>query len=178
MKSIGEQGDVSSVEIAKPVIGEDGGIDVKNDLTRADFDVVADVGPSFTSRRDAMVRMLTGLLQMANDPQDAKVITSLILMNAEGEGLGDVNRFYRKQLVQMGVIEPNEEERAAMAAAAEQTQPDPQAEYLAAAAQKEAALAEKAGADTQKTLAEVDKTQAQTAEIMANLGREAGAMPE
>ena len=179
MKSIGEQGDVSSVEIAKPVIGEDGGIDVKNDLTRADFDVVADVGPSFTSRRDAMVRMLTGLLQMANDPQDAKVITSLILMNAEGEGLGDVNRFYRKQLVQMGVIEPNEEERAAMEAAAQQqAAPDPQVEYLAAAAAKEAALAEKAGADTQQTLAEVDKTKAQTAEIMANLGQQVGGMPE
>lgn len=178
MKSVGEQGDISSIEIAKPVIGEAGEIEIKNDLTKADFDVAVDVGPSFTSRRDAMVRMLTGLLQMANDPQDAKVITSLILMNAEGEGLGDVNKFYRKQLVGIGVIEPNEEERAAMAAAAEQqAAPDPQAEYLAAASSKEAALAQKATADTQKTLAEVEKTNAQTAEIMAKLGGELGGMP-
>jgi hypothetical protein len=136
---------------------------------------VPDVGPSFTSRRDATVRMLTGLLQMANDPQDAKVITSLILMNAEGEGLSDVNRFYRKQLVQMGVIDPNEEEQAAMAEAANQEQqPDPNAEYLQAAAGKEQALANKAVADTEKSIADAGKTRAETVEIMANMGRDVG----
>jgi len=175
MKSVGEQGDISTLQLAKPVIGKDGEIITKNDLTKADFDVTIDVGPSFTSRRDATVRMLTGLLQMANDPQDAKVITSLILMNAEGEGLSDVNRFYRKQLVTMGVIEPNEEERAEMAAAAEQqAQPDPNAVYLAAAAEKEQALAGKATADTELTLAKVDETKAKTAETMAGIGRDMG----
>jgi hypothetical protein len=175
MKSVGEQGDVSRVELAKPVIGDNGEIVLRNDLTKADFDVVPDVGPSFTSRRDATVRMLTGLLQMANDPQDAKVITSLILMNAEGEGLADVNRFYRKQLVQMGVIEPNEEELAAMAEAANQEQqPDPNAEYLQAAAGKEQALADKAVADTEKSIADAGKTRAETVEIMAGLGSALG----
>jgi len=175
MKSVGEQGDVSRVELAKPVIGDNGEITLRNDLSKADFDVVPDVGPSFTSRRDATVRMLTGLLQMANDPQDAKVITSLILMNAEGEGLSDVNRYYRKQLVQMGVIEPNEEEQAAMEeAAGQEAAPDPNATYLAAAAEKEAALAGKAVADTELTMAKVDETKAKTAETMAGLGAQLG----
>ena len=175
MKSVGEQGDVSTVELAKPVIAETGEVVNKNDLTKADFDVSIDVGPAFSSRRDATVRMLTGLLQMANDPADAKVITSLILMNAEGEGLGDVNRFYRRQLVTMGVIEPNEQEKAEMAQAAQQqAAPDPNAVYLAAAAQKEQALAGKAQADTELTIAKTDETRAKTAETMAGLGRDMG----
>jgi hypothetical protein len=175
MKSVGEQGDVSRVQLAKPVIGDNGEIVLRNDLTKADFDVVPDVGPSFTSRRDATVRMLTGVGQMTDDPQDSKIITSLILMNAEGEGLSDVNRFYRKQLVQMGVIEPNEEELAAMAEAANQEQqPDPNAEYLQAAAGKEQALADKAVADTEKSIADAGKTRAETVEIMANMGRDMG----
>ena len=66
---------------------------------------------------------------------------------------------------------------AIAAAAEQQAAPDPQAEYLAAASSKEAALAQKATADTQKTLAEVEKTNAQTAEIMAKLGGELGGMP-
>ncbi len=178
MKSVGEQGDVSSITIGQPVIGETGTIETRNDLSKADFDVSVDVGPSFASRRDAMVRSLTGLLQMATDPQDAKVITSLILMNTDGEGLGDVNRYYRKQLVGMGVIEPNEEERAEMEAAAQaQNQPDPQQVYLAAAAEKEQALAGKAQADTELTLAKVDETRAKTAETMAGLGQNMGNMP-
>jgi hypothetical protein len=175
MKSVGERGDISSVELAKPVLDETGKEVLKNDLGAADLDVVSDVGPSFTSRRDAMVRALSGLLPMAQDPQDAKVLTALILMNVEGEGLGDVNNYYRKQLVGMGVIEPNEEERAQMEAAAqEQGQPDPNAVYLAAAAEKEQALADKAQADTAKSIADADKTRAETAEIMANMGREMG----
>lgn len=178
MKSIGEQGDVSTVKLAVPVLDDDGKETVKNDISKADFDVAVDVGPSFTSRRDALVRMLTGLLQMTSDPADAKVIQSLIMMNAEGEGLGDVNKFYRKQLVGMGVIEPNEEERAAMAAQAEQEAPPAPGDQLAMAmAGKEAALTEKAVADTEKSIADAAKTRAETVEIMSTLGRDMGGMP-
>lgn len=175
MKSIGEQGDVSTVKLAVPVLDDTGAEVVKNDLGKADFDVAVDVGPSFTSRRDALVRMLTGLLQMTSDPQDAKVIQSLIMMNAEGEGLADVNRFYRKQLVGMGVIEPNDEERAAMAAQAEQEAPPAAGDQLAMAmAGKEQALTEKAMADTEKSIADAEKTRAETVEIMSGLGRDMG----
>lgn len=175
MKAITKQGEVSSVELAVPVLDDNGEPMLRNDLSKADFGVVADVGPSFASRRDATVRMLMGLLGVASDPNDAKVITSLVMMNAEGEGLSDVNRYYRKQLVGMGVVEPNEEERAAMAAAAEQQAPPTPGDQLAMAmAGKETALAEKAAADTAKSVADADKTRAETAEIMANLGRDMG----
>ena len=65
------------------------------------------------------------------------MLTSLIMMNIEGEGIQDVNEYYRKKLVMMGVLPPTDEERQAMAAAAEQQgQPTPQDTYFMAEAQK------------------------------------------
>ena len=172
MKSMGEQGDVSTVQLLKPKIDERTGKMVKaNDLSRAKLDVVTDVGPSSTSRRDATVRALTGMMQLAADPADQKVLTALSLMNMEGEGLADVREFYRKQLVQIGVLQPSEEERAAMAAAAEQqqAQPDPQAMYLMAEAEKAQALAMKAQADTQRAMADTQKAEAETIATLAKI---------
>ena len=46
---------------------------MENDLTKADFDVVADVGPSSTSRRASTVRALSALLQSTQDPETRAV---------------------------------------------------------------------------------------------------------
>jgi hypothetical protein len=140
----------------------------KNDLSTADFDVTVDVGPSFESKRNAVVRTLAGMLQMTSDPSDAKILQAVILMNMEGEGLSAVNEYYRKQLVEMGVEEPNEEEQAAMQEAAANPTPDPQADFLASEAEKNRATAEKMMADTAKALAEADKIVAQTENVDAD----------
>jgi hypothetical protein len=157
MKMIGEMYNVESVTLGEEMIAEEGGIKARNDLSRADFDVVVDVGPSFASKRDATVRALTGILQMVSDPAEAKILQSLILMNMEGEGLSQVNEYYRKQLVQMGVIEPNDEEREAIEQAMANPQPDPQALFLESEARKNDARAELDQARTLKTAAEADK---------------------
>ena len=120
-----------------------------------------------------MVRALTGLMQMTTDPQDMSILSAMAIMNMEAEGLGEIKQYYRKKLVTMGVLQPNDKEREEMAAAAEaQAQPDAQQEYLKAAAAKEAALAQKAGADTELTMAKVDETKANTMETMVNLGKQ------
>lgn len=169
MKMIGERGNLESVEMLKPMLDPDSGEMVaKNDLSTADFDVTVDVGPSFESKRNAVVRTLAGMLQMTSDPADAKILQAVILMNMEGEGLASVNEYYRKQLVQMGVEDPNEEEAAAMKEAAENPTPDPQADFLASEAEKNRAMAEKATADTAKALAEADKIVAQTENVDAD----------
>jgi hypothetical protein len=165
---------VESVTLVEETLSDDGGIKARNDLSRADFDVVVDVGPSFASKRDATVRALTGILQLVSDPAEAKIIQSLILMNMEGEGLTQVNEYYRKQLVQMGVIEPNEEERAAIEEAMANPQPDPQALFLESEARKNDARAEldqartlKTAADADKVVAEIENTDADTAKKLA-----------
>jgi len=176
MKGIGEQGDAEPITLAEPIIDDNGVQTFRNDLTAADFDVAVDVGPSFNSRREAMVRALTGLMQMTTDPQDMSILSAMAIMNMEAEGLGEIKQYYRKKLVTMGVLQPNDKEREEMEAAAEAAQqPDMQQEYLKAAAAKEAALAEKAGADTQLTMAKVDETKANTMETMVTLGMQSGA---
>jgi len=93
----------------------------------------------------------------------------MLMLNMEGEGLGDVREFFRKRLVMMGVMEPTEEEAEQMAAAAQNQQPDPQAVYLQAAAEEAMAKAQKAQADTVYTSAKAQETQAKTVETLARL---------
>ena len=171
MKMLGEMMNIESITLAEPVFGEGGELTTRNDLTRADFDVTVVVGPSFASKRDATVRALTGVLQMVTDPGDAKILQAVILTNMEGEGLSDVNEYYRKQLVGMGVLQPNDEEREQMEAAAQQEQqPDPQAVFLESEAEKNLAQAEldraralQIAAQVDKHVAEVDNIDADTA---------------
>ncbi len=175
MKGIGEQGAAEAVVLNEPIMDDNGVQTFRNDLTSADFDVAVDVGPSFTSRREGMVRALTGLMQMTTDPQDMSILSAMAIMNMDAEGLGEIKQYYRKKLVSMGVLQPNDQEREEMAAAAEaQNQPDPQQVYLAAAAEKESALAQKATADTELTQAKTRQTEADTMETMVRLGMDVG----
>lgn len=170
MKGLGEMGDVEQVELGKPII-EKGKLR-RLDLKDANFDVYADVGPSFTSRRDAMNRQIAGMMQATQDPADMKVMTALMFFNMDGEGLGDVREYYRKQLVQLGVMQPSEADMEAAEAAAQNQQPDPQAELVAALAAKEGALATKAQADTEYTIAKTEGERADTLKTLNEIGAE------
>ena len=171
MKTLGPQSEVGSVELMQPTIGETGEVEYMGDLSQADFDVAVDVGPSYRSQRAAIVRTLSNVLGVTQDPETQKVLLSAILMNIEGEGLADVREYSRKQLVQMGVAEPTEEEAAAMAQAAQQ--PDPNALLIEAATEEAQAKATKAKADAVKTMAEVDLTRAKTVETLEGIGQAA-----
>jgi hypothetical protein len=62
MKGIGAQGEMSSLELGKPIMNQDTGeIEYQNDLSSAKFDVTVDVGPSSSSKRAATVRALMGI---------------------------------------------------------------------------------------------------------------------
>ncbi len=166
MKAIGVQGEVSTIELMKPVINDEGAMEYEGDLSDAEFDVSVNVGPSFRSQRASIVSSLTNLVGLTQDPQTQAVLQSMIIMNLDGEGLTDVRDYFRKKLVEMGVLKPTEEELAAMQAAAANAPPDPQALYLQAAADKATAEAEKARATTVKTLADAELTQAKTVETL------------
>jgi hypothetical protein len=157
MKTVSEHGDRSSITLMMPNISESGEQILENNLDDADCDVVVDVGPSFSSRKEKTVRALMNLLQaiMQSDPQTGSLIASTILMNIEGEGLADLKDYFRKKMVAMGVVKPTEEEQVEIDAAKQQPQqPDANTVYLESAAKNEQAKAIKAQADTQKTNAE------------------------
>jgi hypothetical protein len=169
MKSVGPDGEVSSVELQRPIIAEAGTMELENDLSRASFDVKAEVGPSTQSKRDATVRTIAGALAASTDPQVKGVLELMLAMNIEGEGMADVRPFFRKKLVTMGVLEPTQEEAQQMAAAAQQQQPDPQTLYLQSAAAEMQARATKAQADTALAIAKSEETKAKTVETLANV---------
>ena len=178
MKAIQTTGEPRTVELARPMVNkETGAIETENDIAEAKFDVAVDVGPSTTSRRAAVVRAITGMMQITQDPQTLSILGSMAMMNMEGEGLSEMQQYFRKQLLKLGVIEPNEEEAAAMAEelAAMQEQPDPQKELAEGLAMEARAKAAKAEADTEAALATAEKTRAQTIEILTGVGMEGDA---
>lgn len=183
VRVMSEDGDASFEKINVPRKGPDGALIEGADFERAKFDVYAEIGPSSSSARQATVRAVTGMMTLTQDPQDLKVLTAYAMMNMEGEGIGDVRRYYRKQLVTMGVVEPTKQEaeemQAAMAAA--EQRPDPQAQYLQAEAAKAAADAENtkaktmlAGVDAQNTQADTERIKAETALKLKELGKPYG----
>jgi hypothetical protein len=177
MKTVGRDDKPGQVQLLKPMIDKESGATyLANDLSRAKFDVVPDVGPSSVSRKAALVRELTGVLQMTTDPETMTVLTSMILMNMEGEGMGEIRAYYRRKLVKMGVIEPTEEEAKQLQAEAQAAaqQPDPNAQFLQAEAQKSLALAQKAQKDGVLVDARVAREHAETISTLASVeqGRE------
>lgn len=171
MKGIGPQGEKSTIELRKPTLAENGKAKYENDLSDADFDLAVDIGPSSTSKKQAIVRSLTGVLQMTQDPETAKVLTSTIMMNMEGEGMSDVREYFRKQMVRMGAAKPTPEEKEEMATEQQNTPPDPNTQFLQASAQQAAAQAAKSQADAVLSEAKARESEAKTAEILAGIDR-------
>lgn len=169
MKALAPDGDVGQIELNKPMVGKDGENYVENDLSEANFDVVSDVGPASSSRRAATARQLIGMLQFIADPDAQKVLTSMIMLNMEGEGMGDVRDYFRSQLVQIGAVKPTKEEAEEMAQQAQNQQPDPQATYLQASAEEAMARAGKAQAETELTAARVGETKANTMKTLSEV---------
>lgn len=165
MKTVSPDNATGTVELLRPEVDEDGASYLANDLNGAKFDVNVDVGPSSSSKKAATVRAVTGLLQMAQDPETRTVLEAAAMMNMEGEGMADYHDYFRNKLVRMGVVKPTEEERKQMEAEAQNAKPGAQDQFLAASAEK--AMADKAlatakigltHAQTMKTLDEVESS--------------------
>jgi hypothetical protein len=170
MKIIAATGEAGMVELMKPTIDQEtGAVVMENDLTSATFDVIADVGPSSSTKRQATVRALTGMLQITQDQETAQVLTAMAMMNMEGEGIGDANAYFRKKLLRMGVVKPTDMEAEELMAEMQGAPQDPNAMYLQAAAENETAKAAKARADTVETVASAELKRAQTLETLGKV---------
>jgi hypothetical protein len=174
MKVIGQTEDVNTVELMRPTVSETGEVIMENDLSRAKFDVNVDVGPSSSSKRAATVRALTGMMAITDDPQTKQVLQAMAMMNMEGEGIGEVRDFFRKQLLRLGVVKPTEQE-AQMLMEEQQMQGqqlDANSIFLQAAAEEATAKAAQARASVIKTVADAGLAKAKTAETLAKTGVE------
>ena len=172
MKGIGAQEEIRSIQLSRPVINsQTGAIEYDNDLANAKFDVVAEAGPSSSSKRASTVRTLTEIIPIVSDPETQQVLTLMALQNMEGEGIMEARDYARNKLVRMGVVTPTESEQQELAAEAQAAaeQPDPQAQYLEAASAEHIARAQKAEADTVLSMARAEEAQAKAAETLAGI---------
>lgn len=167
MKIVGDDGEADSIEIMRPMDGAENGM--QHDITRANLDVAVDVGPSSSSKKAATVRALTGMVQMTQDPETAQVLTSMAIMNMEGEGVADLRQFFRQKLIKIGAVKPTAKEQEQLAKEAANVKEDPNAIFMQAAAEEAVANAGKARAQTVKTVADAELTRAKTLEVMSTV---------
>ena len=114
------------------------------------------------------------MLQFALTPETQDIITSMIMMNIEGEGVSEAREFFRRKLVQASVIKPTEDEAKALQAAQEAAAnqpPSAEEEFLQSEASKNKSEVMKNMAGIGKTIAEAGKAEAQTAEIIEGIDR-------
>lgn len=169
VKAINTQNEVSQKVIKRPKLDSKGQKYLANDLSRAKMDVVSSVGPSSSTAKQSAIKNLTNMLGVIADPIDQKVLSSAILMHSEGEGTSDIKRYFRKQLLRMGVVEPTEDEREELAQEMQNQQPSPQDEYFLAEAERSKAQAVESQADVILKQAKADETQAKTAKTLSEI---------
>jgi hypothetical protein len=172
MKVINAAEEVDMVDLMKPMVSETGEVVLENDLSQAKFDVNVDVGPSSSSKRQATVRALTGMMAISDDPETKQVLQAMAMLNMEGEGISDVRDFFRKKLLRMGVVKPTEQEAEQMMVELQGQPQDPNAVFLQAAAEEAIAKAAQARASTIKTVADAGLSRAKTAETLAKTSLE------
>jgi hypothetical protein len=174
VKTLGPNGEIGSVTLNQASYDPETGQEfIKNDMASAKYEPAVDVGPSSSSKRAATVRALTGMMQLTADPESQQVLSGLSMMNMEGEGISEARDYYRAKLVRMGVVKPTKEERAQLAQEQQNKQPDPQSQYLMAAADQAAADAMQKRAKTVETIASAELKRAQTAETYASAMQQA-----
>lgn len=154
---------------------ETGELVTLNDLTNMEFDVFADIGPSYTNKKEQTIEQIQTMMVAAAGAGDPALVKMLLLKQAvlvDGVAFDDVRDYANKQLLLMGVREPETpEEEQALQQQQQNQQPD--ANTLLAMAEQgkaDAAMMEaqtksqvaqfKAQTDQQKV--QVDQFRAQT----------------
>lgn len=117
-------GKAGTATLLEGVIGPDGAYKVRNDLARGKYKVVASVQESTTTKRQKTVRQNMEIATIASGLQGTQDLAAAALLNAvmnqDGEGMQDMQKFARNKLIGLGVVEPTPEEKAQMEAAAQQ----------------------------------------------------------
>lgn len=163
------KGSSNKVELMKKVTDESGAIVFENDFSKAKFRVVANVGPSSETKKRGIIRTLSTMLNIVKNQDMIDVITYTLMMNLEGEGVDDITGYCRTKLIKMGVIEPTELEAKKLAEEAANAQPDPQSQYLQAAAAEAEANAAESRANTLDKVASSEKKKAEILDILSGI---------
>jgi hypothetical protein len=174
LKGVTRQYATESIELMRPML-KDGQEVAENDLSRADFDVAVDVGPSSESKRAATVKSLTNIAMITEDPETKQILLAAVMQNLEGEGMADLREYYRRKMVAMGVTEPTEEDKKRMEEESAGAPPDPNRAFMEAEAQKSLAMAKKYGSDTILNMEKTNQVKVSTLKTLAEIDPAAAA---
>jgi DNA-binding MarR family transcriptional regulator len=171
VETMTEDGDDGEATLLEGVNDKNGAYRIRNDFTNGRYKVIADVTEATSTRRDKTVRSSLNIAAKAVEVQDMELAQAALItavMNQDGEGMADMQRFARKKGLAIGLIDPNEEEQEAMAEAAQGQQPDASQKVLEAQAEALHAQAGRNVKEAEKIDAEVGLTEAKTIETLAN----------
>jgi hypothetical protein len=166
----GEDGSPESTTINVPSIDKEGNPTIARAFTPG-LDVFVDVGPAFNSRKDSTVNAIAKILPGIVDPQMQQLMVATLVRNLDGEGMEDLSKFARMQLVKAGVVKPNDEEAQQLQAEQQEAAnapPDAQTVALLAQARESAANATKSEASAVQALSAAELNQAKAAESISN----------
>jgi hypothetical protein len=166
----GEDGSPESTSINVPAIDDEGKPTIARSFMPG-LDVFVDVGPAFNSRKDSTVNAIAKILPGISDPQMQQLMLATLVRNLDGEGMEDLSKFARMQLVKAGVVKPNDEEQQELDAEQQQAAnapPDAQTVALLAQARESQANATKSEATAVQALSTAELNQAKAAESISN----------
>lgn len=153
-------GSREKVQVMDTVVDKDTGQIVPiNDLTGLEFDVYADIGTSFANQKEEAIEQVKEMTQDAmaiGDAATAKMLLLKRMMLTDGISFDSERKWARKQLLLMGIEEPQNEEEAQMLAAAQQQAQQPDPNMVFAMAKKEEAVAKKIDSQTKAIKAQAD----------------------
>lgn len=176
VETMDEEGGDGTAVLHEQFTDANGVFRIRNDIARGKYKVVCSVTEATATRRDKTVKSCLNtatVAQAAGDTELATVATLTAVMNQDGEGMNDMQKYARKRLVQMGVVAPNEEEQAAMEEAAANQQPDATQQALLAQAQEFEASAALKVAQTGKTEADTALSKAKAVDTLAGAAQKA-----
>lgn len=171
VETMDEDGGDGTAVLMQAATGKNGNFHIRNDFTRGRYKVIASVSEATATRRDKTVKRCLQAAQIAISAQDmegAQAFIGTAMLNSDGEGMQDLQQWYRQRMVSMGVVPPNEDEKAAMEQAAQNEQPDPTVEMVGAQTEALRADAEETMAKARKTDADTGLAQAKTIETLAS----------
>lgn len=157
-------GQTKTVQVMETVIDrETGDVVTINDLANSEFDVSADTGPNYVTRKEQTREEISLMIQSM--PPDDPMRNVLMLKQAQlmdGVDFDDVRDYANRQLIIMGIKEPETPEEEQMLMQASQPQPDPN--MVLAQAEMEKAKADQMNAqiDMVKTQADIQNNRAGT----------------
>lgn len=123
-------GTQKEAQIMETIIdAETGDVVTLNDLSNAEFDVRAKIGPSYTSQKEQTIDRLGIVLQgMAPNDPNRMLLQLKMLELMDGVDFDDIRDYSRKQLILRGVKKPDTPEEEQMLAQAQQAGSEPSAE--------------------------------------------------